>query len=72
MSSLESLTIEELKILTKARFIDGYENTSTQQLDSIFTTRSTLKPTQKPASKSKKPTLLLKPKKNEPNPSELA
>ena len=45
MSSFENLTIEELKILAKARSIDGYENMSRQQLDHIFKTPSISKPT---------------------------
>ena len=40
MASLQNLAIEVLKMLAKARGIDGYENMSRQQLESIFTTPS--------------------------------
>ena len=55
MTSFENLTVKELKMLTKARSIDDYENMSMQQLERILTTPSTPKSTPKPASKPKKP-----------------
>ena len=45
MASLKNLTIEDLKMLTKTRNIQGYKNISRQQLECIFTTPSTPKPT---------------------------
>ena len=48
MISLKYLTIKELKMLAKTRSIDGYDNMSRQQLESIFAMNSSSKPTPKP------------------------
>ena len=45
MTSSENLTIKELKTLAKA---DSIENMPRQQLESIFTTPSSVKPVPKP------------------------
>ena len=57
MKNFENLAMKELKMLAKVRSINGYENMSRKQLESIFTTSSTPKPT---------PELITKPKKITP------
>lgn len=52
MTSFDNLAIEELNTLTYARKIDGYENMSRQQLQSIFTTISLSEHTLKTYSRS--------------------
>ena len=52
MTSLETLTMKELII--KLKTIDGYENISRQQLESIFKTSPALKATPKTVPGSKK------------------
>ena len=79
MKNFENLAMKELKMLAKVRSINGYENMSRKQLESIFTTSSTPKPTPELITKPKKnyscnsyktpkdvPTLFLKPKKPVP------
>ena len=53
------MTIEELRMLAKARSIDSYENMSRKQLESIFTTPSTPKPNAEDCSKTKKRTSMI-------------
>ena len=43
MVNLEKLKIEKLKMLAKARGIDGHQNIYRQQLERTFTTPSTCK-----------------------------
>ena len=44
MANLEKLKIEKLKMLAKARGIDGHQNIYRQQLGRTLTTPSTCKP----------------------------
>ena len=53
-------------ILTKLRNVDGYDDMSRQQLESIFTTPSLPKPTTKPTLKPKKRTPTPAPKSKKP------
>ena len=64
MASFRNLTVEES--IAKLRSIDGYENILRQQLESIFITPYSPKPTLKPVTRPKKctPTPSTKPKKN--------
>ena len=73
MESFENLAVNELKLLAKARIIDGYKNMSRQQLESIFTTPSPPKPTpkSKPRPKKRMPASISapRPKKLTPTPT---
>ena len=44
MANLEKLKIEKLKMLAKARGINGHQNIYRQQLERTFTTPSACKP----------------------------
>ena len=62
MASFDNLAIEELKMLTKARCVDDYENMSKQQLERISTTLSSAKLSLKPKLGPKKRTPMPAPK----------
>lgn len=59
MKNPKKLTIKDLKLLSKARSIEGYKFMSRLQLEGMFTRLSTCKPTSEPASKLKKNTSTL-------------
>ena len=68
MSNLIDLTIEDTKMLARARKGDSYKNMSSQQLERLFIIPSTFAPAPRPASRPKKTTPIPAPRPKQPTP----
>ena len=67
MSNLINLTIEDTKMLARARKGDSY-NMSSQQLEHLFIIPSTFAPAPRPVSRPKKTTPIPAPRPKKPTP----